>query len=380
VKRACEASLRRLGVEHIEAQDDWRRHHPRFEGENFKRNLHLAETVRQIAEEIGCTPAQLALAWVLGQGKLGQNPALAQTNAVPGLELQGGFTYKLNIFQVNPRLQMLANNASSDAVPFTLFEYSDVALHAPPLAEGLTCLDLVRMTLDRYLTGAKGYGQVGYGCTPTDADLIPWKTPWTSLDTLPSLLISACNYANGARDWNWARANYDKLLAWARQMMAADKHSNGLIEYPGTGNFGDRPLTGRRPSNWWDTINFGHEDAFANALAYRAATMFADLECDMPARRQDPMQFTEHQCHRLLPILQLLRNRHPDRGGIDADEPAPEPVVRGIIDDVQERRRRHHQGDASGRNFRGGRRVPGQQPCPVPYARQDSARFLAAVR
>ncbi|MGA2659742.1 MAG: hypothetical protein ABSH34_19720 [Verrucomicrobiota bacterium] len=346
----------------------------------------------------------------LGQGKLGQNPALAQTNAVPGLELEGGFTYKLNgkpvwrvrcgeralrlrsdyaagveappfvlafdqkanhatllglmkpgerqmnlpcvlhlpdmgslritghgkldydarrfvspayvriafppataqrrrleyrlevtaiyprlpgveknprydgfrrdylnIFQVNPRLQMLANNASSDACSFTLFEYSDVALRAPPLAEGLTCLDLVRMTLDRYLAGAKGYGQIGYACTPTDADLIPWKTPWTSLDTLPSLLISACNYANGARDWNWARANYDKLLAWAREMMAADKDGNGLIEYPGTGNFGDRPLTAKRPSNWWDTINFGHEDALANALAYRAATMFADL-------------------------------------------------------------------------------------------------------
>ena len=56
------------------------------------------------------------------------------------------------------------------------------------------CLDLVRMTLDRYLAGAKGYGQVGYACEPTDADLIPWKTPWTSLDTLPSFLISACNY------------------------------------------------------------------------------------------------------------------------------------------------------------------------------------------
>jgi hypothetical protein len=76
---------------------------------------------------------------------------------------------------------------------------------------------------------------------------------------------------------NWARTNYDKLLGWARAMMAADKDGNGLIEYPGTGNFGDRPLTARRPSNWWDTINFGHEDAFANALAYRACRMFAEL-------------------------------------------------------------------------------------------------------
>jgi len=49
--------------------DDWRRHHPRFEGENFKRNLHLAATVRQISEEIACRPAQLALAWVLAQGQ-----------------------------------------------------------------------------------------------------------------------------------------------------------------------------------------------------------------------------------------------------------------------------------------------------------------------
>jgi aryl-alcohol dehydrogenase-like predicted oxidoreductase len=50
-------------------EDDWRRHHPRFDGENFQRNLHLAETVRRIAQEIGCTPAQLALAWVLAQGQ-----------------------------------------------------------------------------------------------------------------------------------------------------------------------------------------------------------------------------------------------------------------------------------------------------------------------
>jgi aryl-alcohol dehydrogenase-like predicted oxidoreductase len=50
-------------------EDDWRRFHPRFEGENFQRNLHLAEAVEQIAKEIGCTPAQLALAWVLAQGE-----------------------------------------------------------------------------------------------------------------------------------------------------------------------------------------------------------------------------------------------------------------------------------------------------------------------
>jgi len=50
--------------------DDSRRNgrFPRFEGENFDRNQALASGVKQIAEEKGCTPAQLALAWVLAQG------------------------------------------------------------------------------------------------------------------------------------------------------------------------------------------------------------------------------------------------------------------------------------------------------------------------
>jgi hypothetical protein len=57
----------------------------------------------------------------------------------------------------------------------------------------------------------------------------------------------------------------------------ADQDGNGLIEYPGSGNYGDRPRKDRRPANWWDTINFGHEDAFSNALAYRAGTLFTRL-------------------------------------------------------------------------------------------------------
>ncbi len=49
--------------------DDFRTQNPRFQGENFKRNLALVEKVRALATEKGCTPAQLALAWVLAQGR-----------------------------------------------------------------------------------------------------------------------------------------------------------------------------------------------------------------------------------------------------------------------------------------------------------------------
>ncbi len=48
--------------------DDWRRSSPRFQGENFQRNLDLVKRIGQIAAEKGCTPAQLALRWVLAQG------------------------------------------------------------------------------------------------------------------------------------------------------------------------------------------------------------------------------------------------------------------------------------------------------------------------
>lgn len=50
------------------APDDYRRTNPRFQGENFARNLALVEEVKALARERGCTPGQLALAWVLAQG------------------------------------------------------------------------------------------------------------------------------------------------------------------------------------------------------------------------------------------------------------------------------------------------------------------------
>ena len=50
------------------APDDWRRGSPRFQGENFAKNLELLRQVEQLAGEKKCTPSQLALAWVLSRG------------------------------------------------------------------------------------------------------------------------------------------------------------------------------------------------------------------------------------------------------------------------------------------------------------------------
>ena len=49
-------------------QDDYRRHSPRFQGENFNKNLAVVEQVEEIAKAKGVTPSQLAIAWLLAQG------------------------------------------------------------------------------------------------------------------------------------------------------------------------------------------------------------------------------------------------------------------------------------------------------------------------
>lgn len=51
------------------ADDDFRRRSPRFQGENFARNLELVDRVKELADQKQCTPGQLALAWLLAQGE-----------------------------------------------------------------------------------------------------------------------------------------------------------------------------------------------------------------------------------------------------------------------------------------------------------------------
>lgn len=60
------------------ADDDWRRNNPRFQGENFQRNLDVVDAVRALAESKGCTPAQLALAWVIRHPQVVSIPGTTQ--------------------------------------------------------------------------------------------------------------------------------------------------------------------------------------------------------------------------------------------------------------------------------------------------------------
>jgi hypothetical protein len=187
---------------------------------------------------------------------------------VPGIEGDprfNGFRRNwLNIFQMNPRRGVLANNATSDAVAFTTYEYSAIAAHTPPLAPGLTALDLIRQTVNRYLSGTKGYGLVGY--VPNEPSL-----PYDFLDTYPSLLITAWDYVRGTNDETWLKAHYAGIKGWASKLLAMDKNGDGLFQYPESGNSGSWGTEFKKhASNWWDDIGFGNEDAYSNALAYHA--------------------------------------------------------------------------------------------------------------
>jgi aryl-alcohol dehydrogenase-like predicted oxidoreductase len=65
------------------ADDDLRKNNPRFVGENFECNLRTVDEVKEIAAEVGATPGQVALAWVLAQGDdIAPIPATKRVNRV----------------------------------------------------------------------------------------------------------------------------------------------------------------------------------------------------------------------------------------------------------------------------------------------------------
>jgi hypothetical protein len=167
----------------------------------------------------------------------------------------------LNALQLNPSLQALANNTVSDSCAFCYYEFADIAALTPPLAEGLTALDVMRQTLDRMLAGGFAYGM----------PVVP-DHPTASSDTYPAMVIAAANCVREGHSDAWLAANYHGIRAWTESMLATDANGDGLIKYCISGNSGiwGEGFPKLRPSNWWDTIGFGYEDAYANALAYRA--------------------------------------------------------------------------------------------------------------
>jgi hypothetical protein len=169
----------------------------------------------------------------------------------------------LSILQLNPRRRILANNIASDACAFTVFEYSMMAIQMPPLCGGMSALDILRQTLDRYVGGVRAAGM-------KDSDEY-LDTKYDLLDTYPSLVMATSDYVQTSGNTAWLKRNYSVIKSWADKMIDFDRDDDGLMEHPTSGNSGSwtEKIT-VRGSNWWDTIGFGHKDAYSNALAYKA--------------------------------------------------------------------------------------------------------------
>jgi aryl-alcohol dehydrogenase-like predicted oxidoreductase len=90
------------------AADDWRRYGPRFQGENFQLNLAIVNRLEALARRKGCTPAQLALAWVLAQGE--------DITPIPGTK----------------RRTYLEENAAALQIPLTPADLAEFNHIAPP--------------------------------------------------------------------------------------------------------------------------------------------------------------------------------------------------------------------------------------------------------
>ncbi|MGN6088664.1 MAG: aldo/keto reductase [Actinomycetales bacterium] len=95
--------------------DDFRRHNPRFQGENFQMNLRLLERVEQIAAQKGVTPSQLALAWVMAQGEPGGAAEGIGVVPIPGTK----------------RVRYLEENAAADDIRLSPEELQAINDAAP---------------------------------------------------------------------------------------------------------------------------------------------------------------------------------------------------------------------------------------------------------
>ena len=89
------------------APDDWRRSNPRFQGENFQKNLELVTELEALAKEKGTTPAQLALGWLLTRGQ--------HVVPIPG----------------SRRIERLEENAAAAGITLTETELHRLELIAP---------------------------------------------------------------------------------------------------------------------------------------------------------------------------------------------------------------------------------------------------------
>jgi hypothetical protein len=162
---------------------------------------------------------------------------------------------------------VLANNVLSDPASISQVFYADMMLWTPRAAGDIQVAQLVRRTVDYWLNKRTVSNHEAYGYD----DFLNF------LDANPNLLICAWDYVEATGDTAWLKRNITRLEGLADFLALRDQDQDGLVEATQSGNAGTLWVN-NRSSNWFDAVNYGYKDAYANALIYRGWRCLADLE------------------------------------------------------------------------------------------------------
>ncbi len=169
---------------------------------------------------------------------------------------------------------ILGNNVLSDPASCSLWMYADMAMFVPELPRGIKTAPFVQRSLNHWLDNRM----------QPNGNVIGYWDYDQFIDALPSILISAWDYIEMSDDRQWLTSRIALLEKIADYALSRDIDADGLIEALPSGNLASLKQP-KRSSCWFDAINFGHKDAYANALMYRGFRCLADLEAKL--KRED---------------------------------------------------------------------------------------------
>jgi hypothetical protein len=162
---------------------------------------------------------------------------------------------------------LLGNNVISDPAASPLWFYADQAFWFPRPAPGIDFMPVVQRTTEYWLKEKM----------KSNGEIICYWDKAGFLDANAGPVIAAWDYVEVTGDLHWLEGIIDRLEKAVDFLVGRDINDDGIIEaiQPGTPGSLIEPA---RSCAWWDAINCGHQDAFTNAIIYRAFCCMADLE------------------------------------------------------------------------------------------------------
>ncbi|MGA3324856.1 MAG: hypothetical protein ABSF45_10310 [Terriglobia bacterium] len=176
---------------------------------------------------------------------------------------------------------VLSNNVISDPCSFSLIFSADHSLFTSPLPDGISVANLVRQSIEFWINKR----------TRTNGEVAGYIDYYNFLDANAGPLTCAWDYVETTNDLAWLEKTIARLEFIADVNARRDQDHDGLVEASQSGNPSTLYLPDRS-SNWWDAVNFGHKDAYANAVIYRSWRCLADLEAKLH-RDSEQARFTQ---------------------------------------------------------------------------------------